>query len=223
MRDLNTSYRYLSFAVKYSSVLFPFDQVQFLKALSREGFIVSVSPDTVAFGQKLQLTGSVGRKGDVQVILYSDKRVLSVHVQSGDVKTLVTEMASLEALLKREFYLESQDLSEYYEFLATLVVKAEINPLTTWGSLSTEISIVNEASEALGREVSLFGIKLVPKLEVPNQTNWFSLSLEPSIESPKSHHNVEVVFRDASSSQVIGFVTGFEDLLKKLLSLVERG
>lgn len=221
MQALAPKYRRLSLAVKYGSVLFPFDHVQFLRALSKQGFTLPESIGPVPLGRRLEVSGIVGRKGEVSVRLDAERQVLAV--EAPDVETSLVEMDSLESLLESEFDIDSPSLAHYYEFLAGLTVKAKKNPLESWYAHFAQVPMIGEASKVLGTEVSPFGIRLAPKGEVPNQPNWFEIRIEPLVRSATAYHHIEVVYRRSSRDEVFAFVRKFEDTLSAILTIVERG
>jgi hypothetical protein len=214
-------YRRLAIAVRYRSVLFPFDVFNFLRAVSKLGFILppeSIEP--APLGTRLEVTGTVARKGEVAVRLNTERQILQVEAQNPN--AAVTEMASIESLLRDEFELDSSQLAEYYEFLASLNMRAKKNPLASWSAHFAELAIVQRFSEMVGREVCPFGVRLADKGGIPTQTDWFELRIEPLVQAPTTHHLVEVVFRRARGDEVLAFVRKFEDTLPALLGLVEQ-
>ena len=222
MKPLTLAYRQLSLAVKYDSVLFPFDTVQFLKSLSKEGFILPESVDQpVPLGAKFEVSGIVARKAETAIRLDTQRYILGVH--SSDTKTVLAQLDSLEALLKTEFSLDNACLAQYYEFLSTLTVKVQKNPLESWHAHFAPLPIIDRFSQVLGMNVSPFGIRLAPKGEVPNQANWFDIRIEPSVQLATNYLNIEVVFRNTSREEVFTFVGKFEDTVRDLVSLVGQG
>lgn len=221
MGTLAPKYRLLSLAVKYSSVLFPFDTVQFLRALSKQGFILPESIGPVPLGTRLEVSGIVGRKGEISIRLDVVRQILGVHAP--DVKTTLAEMDSLESLLKNEFDLDSSSLAQYYEFVVGFTMRAKKNPLQSWYTHFAQVPIIRKASEVIGTEASPFGLRLAPKGEVPNQANWFDIRIEPLVQSATDHHDIEVIFRRSRRDEVFAFVRKFDDVLGALLSLVEQG
>lgn len=221
MGILAPRYRHLSLVVKYNTVLFPFDTVQFLQALAKQGFILPESIGPVSLGMRLEVSGIVGRKGGVSVRLDAVRQVLGVNAP--DVKTALVEMDSLESLVKNEFDLDSSSLVQFYEFLAGLTIRAKKNPLESWYTHFEQVPIIRKTSEVIGTEVSPFGIRLAPKGEVPNQANWFDIRIEPLVQSATDHHDIEVVFRRSRRDEVFAFVRKFDDVLDAFLSLVEQG
>lgn len=217
----NPAYRQVSLAIKYNAVLFPFEAIQFLRALSKQGFILPEPIAPVPSGMKLEFSGIAGRKAEVSVRLDQVRHVLGVSAL--DMKTALTEMDLLEDLVRNEFNLDSSSLAQYYEFLASLVVRAKKNPLESWYKHLGQVPIIKKASQVIGMEVSLFGVRLASKGEAPNQTNWFDIRIEPLIESATDHHIIEVTFRRSRRDEVFAFVRRFDEVLGALLSLVEQG
>ncbi len=215
-------YRRLALAIKYKSVLFPFDVFNFLKAISKRGFILP--PDSLEpapLGTRLEVKGTVGRKGEVSIGLNTEQH--SLQVEAPNSSAAVTEMESIELLLRDEFDLESPRLAEYYEFLASLSVRATKNPLDSWYVHFAQLAVLKQFSEVVGRQVSPFGVRLAEKGGIPTQTDWFELRIEPLVQAPTTHHLIEVVFRRARGEEVFAFVRQFEDTLPGLLGLVEQG
>lgn len=215
-------YRRLAVAVKYKSVLFPFDVFTFLRAISKRGFILP--PDSLEpapLGTRLEVKGTLARKAEVSIGLNTERQILQV--EAPNTSAAVTEMASVESLLREEFDLESSQLAEYYEFLASLDIRAKTNPLDRWFDHFTHLPIVKRFSELVGREVCPFGVRLADKGGIPTQTDWFELRMEPLLQAPTTHHRIEVVFRRARGDEVMAFVRKFEDILPALLELVEQG
>ncbi len=222
MGTLTPTYRQLSLAVKYSSVLFPFETLPFVKAIRQQGSFVTegVMERPVPFGARLEVSGTIGRKGEISVRVEADKQILAV--QAPDTNSLTTEMDSIESLLKKEFDFDSSALAHYYEFLASLTLKAKGNPLERWPVHFKAVPILKKASKVLGMEVSPFGVRLAPRGELPNQPDWFEIRIEPLVRAPTYHHDVEVIFRHSRRNEVFSFVRKFEDILGSLMSLVEE-
>jgi len=219
---LKATYRNLSLAVKYSSVLFPFDVTQFLQALSRQNFVLPEElMQPVPPGRRLNVSGFVARKGEVAVRIDTDRQVVAVN--SADVKTVVTEMNAVDSLLSDELDFDCSDLVQYYEFVAGLTIKAKRNPLDSWHTHFSQVPIINEFSKILETEVSPLGLRLSASGQIPNQPNWFDIRIVPLVQSAENYHLIEVVFRNSRRDPVFDFVRGFEDTLIALLSLIEQG
>jgi hypothetical protein len=222
MGTLKATYRNLSLAVKYSSVLFPFDVTQFLQALSRQNFVLPEElMQPVPHGGRLKVSGRIARKGEVAIQVDTDRQVVAVN--AADVKTVVTEMNAVDSLLSDELNFDSSDLVQYYEFLAGLTTKAKRNPLDSWHTHFSQVPIINEFSKILKTEVSPLGLRLSASGQVPNQPNWFDIRIVPLVQSAKNYHLIEVVFRNSHRDPVFDFARGFEDTLIALLSQVEQG
>ena len=217
------NYRHLTLAIKYASVLFPFDVALFLRSLSKEGFMLPESTGPVPqvpLGRKLE--GKINMmKGDVSVRVDTERYILVV--QALDVGDVLAEMDTIESLLRNEFGLDNPNLAHYYEFVAGFTIRAEKNPMESWYNHFGQAPLVREFSEALGMNVSPFGIRLSVREEPPNQVDWFEIRFEPLIQSATTHHMVEVVFRNSLRDKVFDFAEKFEDSVYSLVSLVDQG
>ncbi|MDO8673784.1 MAG: hypothetical protein Q7O66_20430 [Dehalococcoidia bacterium] len=220
MASLTPTYQQLSLSVKYTSVLFPLDTLQFLRAVSKQGFIIPDSIEQVPFGTRVEISGLIARKGDISVRVDSNRQVLGV--QAPNVNSVLDEMDSIESLLKTELDLDSHALADYYELLASLTIKAGRHPLECWETHFAEAPILNKFSDVLGTDVSLFGVRLAVRGEVPNQPDWLEIRIEPSVQSPQKHHSVQIICRHSRRDEVFAFGRKLEDTLRNLISLVEQ-
>ena len=210
----------LALSVKYASVLPPFDTGQFLRAVAEAGFFLPEPIGPVLPGQRLETRGTVARKAEISIRFDSERQILGVNAP--DVDTLIKEMTSTESLLKSEFDFDSPSWAHYYEFLASLTVRAKSNPLKSWYTHFAQVPIMMEFSEVLGTEVCPFGIKLAAKEQGPNQPDWFDIHIQPLFQSPANRHMVEIVFRRSRREEVFAFVQGVEGTVSRLLSLIEK-
>ncbi len=219
--EFTPGYRILSLSLKYNSVLFPFEAVQFLKALSKQGYLLTDPIGPMPLGMRAEVSGIVGRKGDVAVRLDMPRQILGV--SAPDAKSAVAEMDALESLVKAEFGFESSHLAQYYALLAGLTIRAKKNPIASWQAYAAQLPLIEKASQALGMKVSLFGIHLTPQGQVPNQADWCDIRIEPFTPSASDHHSVEVIFRRARRDEVFTFTRRLDDIISDLVSLVEQG
>jgi len=217
MTEPVAKHRRLSFAVKYGTVLFPFDGVRFVQALSREGFTVPESVDTEPLTRTL-LVGTF-RRADVSVRIDMQRYILGVRTPT--VESLVQQMDAVESMLVQEFGLKSSALAQYYEFLADATVKAQKNPLEKWNVLMSDAMVLDRFGKMLGAEIAPFGLRLTRRGERPNQAEWMELRVEPLIESPTDYHFVELVFRHPERTRVVQTAVSFEQTIKDIVAIVE--
>lgn len=213
-------YQHLVLLVKYTSVLFPFDTFRFLKALPKQGYLLErdLLPQ-VPFGSRLEVNGIAGRKGDIAIRVDGQKNIAGI--QAPNPKTALSEMESLESLLKKLFNFDSPDWAHYYEFSVTAHIKAEVNPLDVWADHSELFPLMDEFSQVLGMDICPFGVRLSRKGETPMDPNWFDIRINPHIQAVTTHHQVEAVFRNGDRDVVFKFIQNFEDYTHKLLAKIE--
>lgn len=208
----------LALAVKYGTVLFPFDGVRFVQVLSREGFMVPESVDTEPL-TRLQVVGTF-RRADVSVRVDMQRYVVGVRAPT--VEGLVQQMDTVESMLADEFGLKSSALAQYYEFLADATVKARKSPLKSWDVLLSDTPVIQRLGNALGAEVAPFGLRLTRRGVGPNQTEWMELRVEPMVELANDHHYVELVFRHPERARVVQMALKFEHTVKNVVAIVEE-
>lgn len=221
MASLSPKYRQMTVAVKYNTVLFPFDAGLFLKAISKQGYILPESFGPIPLGTRLNVNGVVGRKGGVSLGIDMDRQVVAVHAE--DLGDLVDEMKSIEAMLSEEFVLDSESIVDYYEFGAGLTVKTKRNPLQLWADLFGATPLLKSLSDVLGTGVSPFGLRLTPAGQIANQTSWLEVKIEPQILSPTSHHGIEVIYRNRQRADVFAFIRKFDAMVIDLIAKIEQG
>lgn len=223
MSVLERNYGRLSLAVKYETVLFPFDVAQFLRALPRQGFFLPESLEeatlAIPIRARIEPSGIVAKKGEITVRLDVDRRVLGV--LSLDPEATLTEMESLESLLRDELGFDSPTVAQYYEFLGSVSIHAQRSPLESWTAHLAQVPVVEQASKLIGTEVSPFGLRLAPAGGVPNQLDWFDIRIEPRVQAPTEYHYADMVFRHPARDRVFAFVGNLDHLLEELVSLVE--
>lgn len=213
---LKTVNQSISLAVKFGTVLYPIDGAQFARAIAGEGFIL---PDAMV-GPNIQVGGLEARKG--KVALRIDAARLILGVSAPDPKTAVSEMESIESLVKREFGVDCSSLAHFYELVANSIIPARRSPLDSWRQHFSGSALLDQFSEALGFGVSPFGLRFARSSEEPTQAGWFEARIEPQIPNSHRQHYINIVFRDPQREVVYSFVRGFEETLAKLVSLVEQ-
>lgn len=223
MGNVAKVYTQLSLAVKFDTVLLPFDAVTLLRILEDSGYIIlsdKLEKLVVPLGVRLDLKGVIARRGDAQIRLESDRQILGVHTP--DTTMLQEEFELIESLVKKEFDLDIPTLARYYEFIAGYTVRADNNPLTMWRDHFEDTSLVKKFSKIMGTQVSPFGLRIAPSGADPNQNEFFDITIGPQVPSATSHHRVQVIYR-SERNKTYEFVRKFEDLAESLLSAIEEG
>ncbi len=212
-------FRQLSLAVRFRSILFPFDTVQFLRALEHNGFVVLSQIGEIPFGARLDVGGVVARKGPVSVAIDLEKQILGVHTPNPQVAA--DEFSLVEGLLAQEFDLDITQIAAFYEFLATCDVKANKNPMKQLQAHLGSDPFLQKISAVLGKDTIPFGLRLVPRDAEPNSPEWFEFRIEPKISLPSKEYNVIVVHRSAKRETIISFAKTFNSTLSNLVSVME--
>lgn len=212
-------------SVRYASVIFPFDIVAFLKAISRHGYLL---PEpllravlSLPAGARLEPSGVVATRGEVAVALNTERQTLVLH--GPEPQEALGQMHWTEELLNDQLGFDSPSLAQFYEFTAGVSIKATKNPLDSWKLHMGQLPFVQHASEIVGTNVAPFGLRLFADGHSPTEAQWFDIRIEPQVQNPATHHYVEIVFRHPARDELFDFVRGLDDTLRKLLSLLEGG
>ncbi len=213
-------FRQLSLAVRYGTVLFPFDTLQFLQALERHGFVATEEIGNVPFGARFTVSGIVARKAQASVRIDADKQV--VGILSPSIDQTVEEYLLLEKLVSDEFGIDSSTLASFYEFLCSGDVKAKKSPVKQFDAHFANLPITQDLSTIIGKQSLLFGLRLVPKDGTPNSKYWFDIRIEPSIHVPTEKYDFQVVYRNSQRDDVLAFAKKINQTVGSLISVLEK-
>lgn len=209
-----------SYAMTYDTVLFPFDVARLLSLLPKVGYVLAEQVQTMPpSAGTLNVEGGIARRLDTVLQINSDRR--TVGVTSTSVAQSLEGLTQIETLLRDELGVDSREISAFYEFMADVHVEASKSPLEAWQRHLAGTSIVTELSSVLGAEASAYGLRVVPSGSIPNQRDWFDIRIEPQVLSPHKLHHINVVFRDQQPDKVEAFIREFDEMVGRLVALVE--
>ncbi len=200
------------------SLQFPLYYPLILDSLRRKGFeIVATVPPAPPFGLKLYLGGSIARKGDCNVILNPDKKIIACEGTS--IVDTVKCFNELLEVCREDFSVGDQEF-DYYEVLSRYVVKPVKSPLEMirsreWGELYERVSSI------LGVRVHPYVISFVVAGRSPKDRKWLDIRLYPDPALP-DRFGVEIVYRDEKMENVLSFIDRMEDNIQKIIEVLEE-
>jgi hypothetical protein len=220
-----SGYRYRNARLidSYGTVLFPFDAASFVAELDRHDYLLAselVQEGPGLTAQRIEVSGVVARKGDVSVYLNTERH--SMGVISRNPAILVEELDPLHAILRENLGLDLTAALRYCEFVASLVVPTQSNPLEGVHRHFGDHPLLRSISEILGTPVAPFGVRLGAALQTPNQVDWTELKVEPVVSAAASQYTVEAIFRRAAVEEVFAFASEFNTILAAVLSALEE-
>ena len=218
---LRINYTKLSVSVCYGTVLFPFDVRELARLLRDDGYtIADALQGPYPRAARLDVGGVIARKLDTAVRIDTRGQVLGI--EAPDVPRCLGELDSIESLLESQLGVSGTELGRYYELLADAVIPASADSSQAWSAHMSGVPIVAKLSDALGKEIAAYGLRLVSRDSVPNQENWLDVHMEPFVLSPHDRHHVSLVFRDRNRDEVVRFARSLGPRLQALLDAVEE-
>jgi len=170
---------------------------------------------------RLQVDGIVGQKGNVFVELHTTRNLLALHTPTA--KDAVAEIEGIDCLLTNEFGLDLSQVIWYYEFGASLIIKALSNPVEIWADRFQDLPLIGEFSQILGMDLAPLGVRLAKKGKAPNSDDWFDLQIIPQIQAGETRHLVQFVFRSPKRDEFLVFIKRFDRVLGQVMDLIEKG
>lgn len=210
----------LRLTLGFNTVLFPFDSVQFLRALSRSGYVLSVELSPLSPGRSLGISGTVGTKGSISARVDMSRGL--VGVEGPDERDLIEEFRGIENILQSDLELDVPALTHFCEFLANGVVGGTAkNPLNIIARAVDASALLEQISKIVGRPTSIFGLRLSAEGLMPNAPDWFDIRINPYVLAPDRYYYVNVVYRQSERRPVVQFARGFDDFLSRTLAAME--
>lgn len=212
--------KHLQLTVFFNTVLFPFDAMQFLRALSRSGYVLSVELPPLSPARRLSIPGPVGTKGSISARIDTTRGF--VGVEGPDERDLIEEFRGIENILQKDLELDVPALTHFCEFLANGVVGGTAkNPLNIIARAVDASALLEQISKIVGRPTSIFGLRLSAEGLMPNAPDWFDITINPYVLAPDRYYYVNVVYRQSERRPVVRFARGFEDFLSRTLAAME--
>ncbi len=214
------TYQQLSLAARFSTLLFPFDAMEFFRLLASNGYVLEERIAEAPFGAQVEVSGFVARRAGVAVRLDTNRQVFGVH--SPNPKEIAETMEALESSLLKEMALDVSKISQFYELVANGTVSTKINPLSSWKKRGDADELVKKFAGIIGKPVIPFGLKVATSQAVPNSTDWFEVEITPHVINPSAMHNFHIVYRNANRDDVMKFTLRVEAVVRDVAKTVEE-
>ncbi len=162
-------------------------------------------------GFKLSISGSgpIASKGNVVVDINSDKMVIGV--SSPELNECIKEFILIEKAITSN--IEALREVYFYELLAEIEIKSDVEPLEFLKRVSSRNIIVEELSKAFGEPLFIFGYRLTREGASPEESEWVDIEVLPSLIRPHSSIYVAIVYRSKDREKVLEKGRNIEDLM----------
>lgn len=211
----------MRFSIRMTSVLPPMDTLEFIDLLVKAGYIrIAPTPPGTQRGVRFAFTGPIARRGDVIIDVNDERGIIGVASPLPDLT--IKSFEEVIQLIKSNLKVDPESMASFYEFIGHCEVESPHSPVEKIGHISEKISIIEEISKVIGRDTSLFTLRLAPKGEMPNQVEWFDITIEPHLIHARSVYTVSAVYRSQNKSLVQKFAEGFLTIIEKMLDIIEK-
>jgi hypothetical protein len=212
----------IRFSIRMTYVLPPLDTIELIDILVRTGYIRTAppAPSGRQRGVQFAFTGSIARKGDTIVDVNDERGVIGI--SSPSPASTIQGFNEVFQLIKSNLKVDPESMASFYEFIGQCEVESEHNPLEKIGQISEKVRAVEEFGKVIGKNASLFSLRLAPKGETPNQTRWFDITIEPHLIHTTSVYTISVVYRSPDKPEVQKFVEEYLANITKILDIIEN-
>lgn len=214
-RGLQIAWHQVTVIERFSSVLYPLDTAELLRQIPTIGYVV---PELVLRGTPEE-GKPIATKGDVELIINQENKTIGV--RGRDPEKAVESFREL-----REFCLERLDpspglMTQYLEFDGIGWAKTKNKPTEICTRFWANYTALRELGKVLERDVTNFGLQLVPPNKDPNDADWFHIYIEPLVPSSASRYRVRWIWRGPDLEQLLKKFSKIADSVQRLISKIE--
>lgn len=211
----------LSLLVRWSTVVFPVEQWKLLQMLPELGYVpTEAGSQRAGYGTRLEVTGIVGQKGVVTLILDAQKPGLQI--ESNDPELAIEELNRIENVLFEQLGFGSEKAAKYYEFDCQVLIWSERSPLDLVRKSMEGLSIIDHVSKAVRMPVAAYSLKVAARDERPSSETWYEVLIEPSSRSPDSAYFAYLVCRMPARKDVLNVANKVSDIFRSIVLGIER-
>ena len=209
------SIRYFRIAARFLGVT-RIDLHEVAEVLRGLGY--TITPQLPPKGFKVSIGGSgpIASKGNVVVDVNSDKMIIGV--SSPEPEECVGEFVMVEKAIAS--MIETLKEVYFYELLAEIEVKSDVELMEFMKRTSSSNVIVEELSRALGEPLFVFGYRLAREGTSPEESEWVDIEVIPSLARPHSSLYIAVVYRSKEREKVLEKGRNIKNLVNAIRKLV---
>lgn len=127
----------------------------------------------------------------------------------------------LIAMVAEDFKVDLDKETDYLEMIASVIVRSGKSPLKEIQDFFKGFKGMEKFSEILGKDVTLYSLRITPKETLPSGKYWLDITIEPRVTMPESVYFVNVVYRNEDRSDVLRFSSKINTWILKLIQSIE--
>lgn len=206
----------MKYAIKFFRIAARFlgvgriDLYEIAEILRNLGYTITVRLPPKGFKVSIGGSGPVAVKGNIIIDINSDKMIIGV--SSPDPESCINEFITIEKAVASSIEILKE--AYFYELLAEIEVKTDMDPMNLLRKISPNNIVVQELSRALGEPLYVFGYRLTREGASPEEREWIDVEIVPNLgKRPHSSLYIAFVYRSKELEKVI-------EIGKKLESLI---
>ena len=212
--------REAKYLVRLKYVLFPIDFRDIRKALTRNAYeLVPIRGPIPGRPTRISWEGSVARKGET-VVSYNTLLGL-IGVTHKTIEEAKKGFEELAGITEKELGINLHSNVWYYEVGTHFNIETETPPVHRMAKITAGNPYFSKFAKVLGRDVSMFSVRLTPSNVIPNQEDYFEITIEQDILLANAYH-IGVLFRNKKRSEIEKFSTNLEKNIWKLIDIIEE-
>lgn len=218
-RQPNVLSREARFLVRLKHVLFPIDFRDIRKALARNAYeLIPIRGPIPGRPARISWEGPVARKGESVVSL--DTSVGLIGVSHKTIEEAKKGFEELTKIIQKDLGINLHSNVWYYELSTHFNLETKTPPSHRIAKITDGNPYFSKFAKVLGREVSMFSVRLTPSNTIPNQENWFDITIEQDVLLANAYH-IGVMFRNQKRSEIKKFSTNLEKNILRLIDVIE--
>lgn len=206
-------------SVRTNFVLFPLDSEDLLNALSRSGYvIIQRNIPQAPLGVKVDISGSLARKGQAVVSIDSASQVVSAQGPNPwEVSTIFEE---LDRIINKDLSINIRQNTMYFECASAYHIVATTNPLKTMSKIK-QPDLYPKLAKILQQDVVNYSLHICSPSGTVNQPDWFDMTIRPVGSKSDTTYEVITVFRKREKAAIAQFLTNIEERINAIISMLE--
>ncbi|RLF08450.1 MAG: hypothetical protein DRJ69_06255 [Thermoprotei archaeon] len=212
------SIKYFRIAARFLGVA-RMDLHEIAEILRSLGYTTIAPLPPKGFKVSMSGSGSIASKGNVNVDVNSDRMVIGV--SSPELEGCISEFVMVEKAITSR--IEALKDVYFYELLAEVEVKSDVEPMEFMKNISSRNAIVEELSRALGEPLFVFGYRLAREGSSPEESEWVDVEVLPSLARPHSSLYIAIVYRSREREKVLEKGRNIRNLVNAVRKLIASG